>query len=194
MYDSATPTALALRAYERANLQAQARRARLNQGYGLNEDGSMNADTSGSIYQGNLDSVDQMHGAELQDRRRGFTGTGGLANKSGARTQLAGLMRQSGMLREAFGNIADTKQDEQNNKGLYEDQLTQIRANSAQDAAETLAANLVRQREAEAAEAARQQALAASRVPASAPAPTLRVTPQTLKQNPRIGQTARNRY
>ena len=186
MYDSATPTALALRAYERANLQAQARRARLNQGYGLNDDGTMNSDTSGSIYQGNLNSVENEMAAENADRAHGFLGTGGLANRRGSRAHLAGLMTQSGMLRDAFGNIADTRQQEQDNKGAYEDTLTQIRSNSDADLAQTLAANPVQ-------------------VPVSAPTPAAfnpqvaALTPAqavaqraALKRNPRVAQVARN--
>lgn len=138
MYDSATPTALALRALERANLTTQARRARLNTGFGLNDDGSMNADTSGSIYQGNLNSVQNEQAANSADHRRGFSGPGGLGHKLGAQAHEAGLMRQSGMLKDAFGQVADTRQEEANNKGVYEDQITQIGANSAAAAAQDL--------------------------------------------------------
>lgn len=169
-YDSATPTALALRAYERANLEAQARRARLNQGYGLNDDGTMNADTTGSIYQGNLGAVNQAEGAEMVDRRRGFRGVGGLAGKSQAAADNAAQMNQAGMLRDAFGNIAQTRQDEQNNKGQYEDQLTQVRANASADLARILTENPVE-------------------IPASAPSP---VAPGNPYSGPQIGGSVTN--
>lgn len=181
MYDSATPAALALRAYERANLVQQARRARLKQGYGLNDDGTL--DPTGSIYQTNLGSVNQEHQAEMADRARGFGGTGGLAGKHATAAHDASLATQSGVLRDAFGNIAETTAAEDANKGVYEDALTQNRANSDQDYAQSLIDNPVQ-------------------VPQSAPSPVNRIYPPALvkaqmaalKKNPRIAQTARNRY
>lgn len=187
-YDSATPTALALRAYERANLTAQARRARLNQGYGLTDSGDLDANNrAGSIYQGNLDSVNQAENAETADRARGFGGTGGLAGKHSTQADQAAQYRQSSMLTGAFGDIADTRQTEQDNKGQYEDSLTQIRANSDNAYAQSLIDNPVQ-------------------VPQTAPQPQNATTANyppalvaarmaALKKNPRAAQTAKqNRY
>lgn len=140
MYDSATPTALALRAYERANVTAGDRRARLEQGYGLNENDT-SLDPTGSIYQGNLGSVNQEHSAEMADRARGFAGTGGLAGKNRTAAEQQAMQHQTGMLNDAFGNIADTRQEESNNKDIYEDTLTGIRANSAAATSDALTSN-----------------------------------------------------
>lgn len=183
MYDSATPTALALRAYERANLAAQARRARLQQGYGLNSNNT-NLDPSGSIYQGNLESVNQEHEAEVADRARGFARTGGLAGKRTAAADQQALLRQAGMLNEAQGNIADTYQNEQDNKGQYEDALTQIRANSANATAQALLDNPV-------VVPVPQTATTAN---TSYPPALIAARAAALKKNPYAAQVGRNRY
>lgn len=143
-YDSASATEQAGQAWKRAKLAAQQRRTALNVGYGLNSDGSMDnseAGHLGSIYQGNLDSVMNMEGAELADRRRGFGGSGGLAGKHQAAATLAGSQRQAVNLRDANTQLGFNTQEGLAADQQYEDDKTNIDRSARWDAAQTIVDN-----------------------------------------------------
>lgn len=189
-YDSATDTALAGQAYQRALAIAAQKRSRLDSQFGLNADGSMDntaAGQLGSIYQGNLQSVNDEHSAELADRRRGFGGTGGLAGKATAAADRVAQQRQAYGLQDAAQQLGGVTQDEQFAGQDYQDNLSNIGKRSTFDLAQTLAAN-----------------------PVLGPAPTSPVAPinparplnpvtaaaqrKALAVNPRAAQVARNRF
>lgn len=191
-YDSASATEQAGQAWKRAKLAAQQRRTALNVGYGLNSDGSMdNSDVGhlGSIYQGNLDSVMGMEGAELQDRRRGFGGSGGLAGKHQAAADNVGQQRQAVNLRDANTQLGQNTQEGLAADQQYEDDKTNIDKAARWDAAQTIVDNpisvdqggLTQTKFAPIQQTAKQIAVSTAQKKA-------------IKKNPRIAQTARNRY
>lgn len=148
-YDSASDTALAAQAYQRALAIAQQNRTRLNTQFGLRGDagheGEMDntaAGQLGSIYQGNLQSVEAEEGAVASDRRRGFTG-GGLGAKAQASAHRIALNRQAGMFSDATSNLGANTQEQELAGQDYEAQKANIGNRSAFDLAQTLASNPV---------------------------------------------------
>lgn len=146
-YDSATATAMAGQAYQRALATAQQKRDSLNAGFGLNADGSMDntaAGQLGSIYQGNLASVNADQQAELADQRRGFgAGVGGLGGKAHAAAYQFGLNKQAANFANANRQLGGVTQEEQAAGQQYQSDLSNIGTSSAFDLAQTLAANPV---------------------------------------------------
>lgn len=144
-YDSASDTALASQAYQRAVAISKQNRSRLNQSFGLNADGSMDnsaAGQLGSIYQGNLASVNTEHNAELADKSKGF-GTGGLGGKATAAADQAAQQRQALGFQDAATQLGANTQEQDQAAQDYQGQLGIIGSKSAFDLAQTLAANPV---------------------------------------------------
>jgi hypothetical protein len=118
----------------------------LSRQYGLNADGSMDTSAAGqlgSIYQDNLSSVMNEHQAEVADRRRGFSGTGGLAGKATALANQLAQQRQAVNLRDATTQLGGVTQDEQAARQQNLDDLGNITSQGNFDLAQTLAANPV---------------------------------------------------
>lgn len=191
-YDSATATQMAGDAYKRAVASAQQQRASLEQGYGLNDDGSLDGSAAGrlgSLYQGNLASVNKFAGSRLSDRRRGFGSTGLGAKESTAANQDA-QDTQAVNFRNANAALGANTQAQQQAGQDYQDQLGTIGSQSAWDLAQTLAANPV-----QAAPTPTQplgsnyNGVAGAISPAQAAAQR-----KALAVNPRAAQTARNRF
>jgi hypothetical protein len=95
----------------------------------------------GSIYQGNLSSVQGEQQAETADRRRGFGVTGGLGGKATAAARRIAMNRQAGMLKDATGQLGQNTQEQQLAGQDYQDQLGVIGKKSAYDLAQTLIAD-----------------------------------------------------
>lgn len=145
MYDSATDTALAGQAYQRAVNISNQNRARLNQQFGLNADGSMDTTAAGqlgSIYQDNLSSVTNEHQAETADRRRGFAG-GGLGGKAQAAAHSSSLTRQALDFQGASAQLGQNTQERQQADYDWQNDQGTIASKSAFDLANTLADNPV---------------------------------------------------
>ena len=151
-YDSATAVVEAGNAFKRAQAIAAQKRTALLSGYGLNADGSMDntaAGQLGSLYQGNLQSVNLEHQAEMADRRRGFKGTGGLAGKATAAADQAAQTNQAVNFRNANADLGANTQEGLLAEQDYRDQVGAdgtggiIGRNAAWDLAQTLAANPV---------------------------------------------------
>jgi hypothetical protein len=190
-YDSATAVAEASNAYKRALAVAQQKRASIEQGYGLNDDGTMDnteAGHLGSIYQGNLDSVNQEHQAEVADRRRGFGIGGGLAGKNTAAADRVAQQRQALGLRSAAADLGANTQEQQLATQDYRDQVGDdglggiIGRNAAWDLAQNLIATPVL-----GSAPAPASPLGAAISPVQAAANRL-----ALKKNPRAAQAAKN--
>lgn len=187
-YDSATDTALAAQAYQRALATAAQRRSQLNTQFGLNADGSQDnsaAGQLGSIYQGNLASAMQDHQAETADRRRGFGGLGGLAGKATAAADQSAQQRQALGLRDAATQLGGVTQDDQAAGQQYEYDKADIGSKSTFDLAQTLAANPIYG--------------AAPPPPVSNPSRPLdpaiaAAQRKALAANPRAAQVAKNRF
>lgn len=188
-YDSATDIALAGQAYKRALAISQQNRDRLNQSFGLNADGSMDnsaAGQLGSIYQGNLGSVNDEHSAELSDARKGFgASAGGLGGKATAAAERMGLQRQALNFQGANQQLGANTQEQQLEGQDYEDAKSTIGSKSAFDLAQTLVANPVYG--------------APAATPFSNPAGPLdpaiaAAQRKALAANPRAAQVAKNRF
>lgn len=181
-YDSATDTALANQAYERALATAAQQRSRLDVQFGLNADGSMDTSAAGqlgSIYQNNLNSVNQEHQAEVADHRRGFTG--GLGHKATAAADRGAQTTQALGLRDATDQLGQVAQDEQAAGQQHTNDLGNIGLKSAYDLAQTLAANPI--------EATPAPNYAAN--PALPNTPTLRAAQKNQTKLNKIGFNAR---
>lgn len=143
-YDSATATDLALKAWQQTQTVVASKRANLLTNAGLNGDGSLDGNNKlGSIYQGNEQAVQQDHAAEMADRARGFGGSGGLAGKATAAADRAAQLQQAGSFQQATQGLGANTQENDLAGQDYQNQLTQIRSNSAQDTADTLRTNLL---------------------------------------------------
>lgn len=149
-YDSATDTALAGQAYQRALVTSQQNRTRLNSQFGLNADGSLDTSAAGelgSIYQGNLASENATHNAELSDASRGFGssigGVGGLAGKATAAARANALNTQAENFANANSQLGANSQEQATEGQDYQNALGIVGSKSAFDLAQTLAANPV---------------------------------------------------
>lgn len=145
-YDSATDTALAGQALQRALATAAQKRDSLNRQFGLNADGSLDntpAGNLGTIYQTGLAGEHNEETAATADRSRGFAGTGGLAGKAQAQARRGALDSQAQALQGADLQLAGVNQDEQGAQQQYQGDLGTIGSKSAFDLAQTLAANPV---------------------------------------------------
>lgn len=184
-YDSATDTALAGQAYQRALATASQQRSQLNANYGLNADGSMDLSSAGelgSIYQGNLGSVNQEHNAEMADRSRGFGSGPGLGHKATSAAQGNAQNVQAANFRNANQALANNQQASDFAGQDYQSSLGNIASKSAFDLAQTLAANPI------VAPATPNYAVN----PALAPSAALKAAQKNQNQLTKIGFNARN--
>lgn len=187
-YDSATDTALAGQAWQKALLAADQRRTALNTGYGLNADGSLdNTDVGhlGSIYQTGLAGEQNYEAATANDRRRGFAGSGGLAGRGRSRARQGALTSQALALREANTQLGLNTQEHDAANQQYEDDKRSIGSRSSWDLAQTLAANPI----------SNPVAPGVANPGYTSISPALAAARQlALKKNPYAAQTARNRF
>lgn len=188
-YDSASDTALAGQAYKRALAISQQNRDRLNQSFGLNSNGSLDnteAGHLGSIYQGNLGSVQDEEGAILGDARKGFgANAGGLGARARTSAHQIALQRQALNFQGANQQLGANTQEQQLEGQDYEDAKSTIGSKSAFDLAQTLVANPVYG--------------APAATPFSNPAGPLdpaiaAAQRKALAANPRAAQVAKNRF
>lgn len=143
-YDSATDTALAGQAYQRALATAAQRRSQLQSQYGVNADGSLDSSDAGrlgSVYQTGLSGEQAQESATLADRRRGFGSTAGLGGKLTARARSGALDGQARVLQGATSDLGGVSQQEQFAGQDYQNDLSSIASKSAYDLAQTLASN-----------------------------------------------------
>jgi hypothetical protein len=146
-YDSAGETAKAGQAWQSALNSIAQRRAALNTGFGLNADGSMNnteAGHLGSIYQGNLGSVQNDLQAQKMDRRRGFSNTrSGMGHQAQGAAEDAGSNLQARMFADANAQLGANTQEKNAADQQYENDKTNIQHNAAWDLANTVVDNPV---------------------------------------------------